>query len=288
MEAASLQRLLEQAATLTPQELEAQRGDLEPVLEHFLRELSAGRIRAAFRDADGQWHAVAWVKQGILLCFRLGQLREYGDGELWSFVDVHTLPVRRFRREERVRIVPGGSAVRVGAYVAPGVICMPPMYINVGAYVDEGTLVDSHALVGSCAQIGRRVHLSAGVQIGGVLEPPAARPVIVEDEAFIGANSVVVEGVLIRRRAVVAAGVVLTATTPVYDLVRERVLSGTPEAPVEIPEGAVVVPGVRALSTAYARAHGLGIATPLIVKYRDARTDARAALEGALRQMFNP
>lgn len=267
------------------EELHAHRKELLPVLASFVRALSAGRIRAAEPTPEGSWRVHAWVKQGILLCFRLGRLRLYRLGA-WRFTDVETLGLRWFTPDDRVRLVPGGSTVRTGAYLAPGVICMPPMYINIGAYVDEGTMVDSHVLVGSCAQIGRRVHLSAGAQIGGVLEPPTARPVIVEDDVFIGANCGLFEGVLVGRRAVLAAGVQLTATTPIYDLVHERILRGTPEAPVEIPEAAVVIPGFRLLDSVFARAHGLGVATPIIVKYRDTQTEARAALEASLRAMF--
>ncbi len=265
--------------------LQLHRRELLPLLEHFLQALSRGEIRAATPHPDGVWHVHPWVKAGILLCFRVGQLRTYRLGQ-WRFTDVDTFGVRWFVPEDRVRLVPGGSAVRTGAYLAPGVVCMPPAYINVGAYVDTGTMVDSHALVGSCAQIGKHVHVSAGVQIGGVLEPPNARPVIVEDEVFLGAHCGLFEGVLVRRRAVLAAGVQLTATTPVYDLVYERILTGTPDTPIEIPEAAVVVPGVRSLGSPFARVHGLGIATALIVKYRDARTEARVALEDALRVMF--
>jgi 2,3,4,5-tetrahydropyridine-2-carboxylate N-succinyltransferase len=267
------------------EELRRHRHELLPLLQRFLQALSRGQLRVATPEPDGSWHIHPWIRAGIVLCFRAGQLREYALGE-WHFTDVDTLSLRWFSPADRVRLVPGGSAVRLGAYVAPGVVCMPPMYINIGAYVDEGTMVDSHALVGSCAQIGKRVHISAGTQIGGVLEPPNARPVIVEDEVFLGANCGLFEGVLVRRRAVLAAGVQLTATTPVYDLVREQILTGTPDAPVEIPEAAIVVPGVRALPSAFARMYGLGIATPVIVKYRDSRTEARVALEEALRRMF--
>lgn len=280
-----LRAALEAWSVRPEEELRQHRDELLPVLQRFLEVLSSGQLRVATPEPDGSWTVHAWVRRGIVLCFRAGRLRQYALGE-WRFTDVDTLSLRWFSPEDRVRLVPGGSAVRFGAYVAPGVVCMPPMYINIGAYVDEGTMVDSHALVGSCAQIGKRVHMSAGVQIGGVLEPPNARPVIVEDEVFLGANCGLFEGVLIRRRAVLAAGVQLTATTPVYDIVHERILTGTPEAPVEIPEAAIVVPGVRALPSAFARRHGLGVSTPLIVKYRDARTESRVALEEALRSMF--
>ncbi|MEN3026337.1 MAG: 2,3,4,5-tetrahydropyridine-2,6-dicarboxylate N-succinyltransferase [Chlorobiota bacterium] len=269
----------------SPDALRAEREAVIHDVRALLDALSRGEVRAASPQPDGSWQVHSWVKQGILLCFRVGQLSPMRLGG-WHFTDIDLLPPRWFAPEDRVRLVPGGSTVRTGAYVAPTVICMPPMYINVGAYVDEGTMVDSHALIGSCAQIGKRVHVSAGAQIGGVLEPPTARPVIVEDEVLIGANCGLFEGVLVCRRAVLAAGVQLTATTPVYDLVHERLLTGTPESPIEIPEAAVVVPGVRGISTEFARAHRLGIVTPLIVKYRDRQTDARTALEEALRAMF--
>jgi 2,3,4,5-tetrahydropyridine-2-carboxylate N-succinyltransferase len=222
------------------------------------------------------------VKRGILLGFRAGQLVQSGGASL-SFVDKHTYPLRRFTKNENIRIVPGGSSVRRGAFVSPGVVCMPPMYINVGAYVDSGTMVDSHALVGSCAQIGKRVHLSAAAQIGGVLEPINAAPVVIEDDAMVGGNCGVYEGTIVRARAVLAAGVILTRGTPVYDLVNERIYKGSPDAPLEIPEGAVVVPGTRAIKSGWGAEQQLGIQAPMIVKYRDEKTDLATALEGWLR-----
>jgi 2,3,4,5-tetrahydropyridine-2,6-dicarboxylate N-succinyltransferase len=201
----------------------------------------------------------------------------------FRFYDKYTLPVRPSSINDSIRIVPGGSTIRTGCYVAPGVICMPPMYINIGSYVDAGTMVDSHALVGTCAQIGQRVHISAAAQIGGVLEPAGARPVIIEDDVMIGGNCGVYEGVMIRRRAVLGSGVILNASTPVYDVVHERVLRSTADQPLEIPEGAVVVAGARAVSSEFGRSHGLSVSTPLIVKYRDEKTDARTALEDSLR-----
>src|SRR6202521_5653012 len=215
----------------------------------FRDELTAGKIRAA-EKINGQWVVNVWVKQGILLGFRLGELEETGGHGLW-FVDKDTFPARRFSVSDRVRVVPGGSSIRLGAYVAPTVICMPPMFINVGAYVDEGTMVDSHALVGSCAQIGKRVHLSAAAQIGGVLEPVNASPVIIEDDVLVGGNTGVYEGTVVRKRAVLAAGTILTRGTPVYDLVTGEVLKATAELPLVIPEGAVVVPGSRAVTSGY-------------------------------------
>lgn len=250
-------------------------------LETFLQALEAGTVRTA-HVSHGQWQVEPRVKQGILLGFRLGQLEEMGDGVL-SFVDKDTFPAQTFSVERRIRVVPGGSSVRRGAYVAAGVTMMPPAYINVGAYVDEGTMVDSHALVGSCAQVGKRVHLSAAAQLGGVLEPIGAMPVIIEDDAFIGGNCGIYEGTIIRRRAVIGAGVILTSSTKVFDIVNEKVLTATAEHPLEIPEGAVVVPGTRPANGTFAKANGLSIMAPLIIKYRDERTDSKAALEEALR-----
>src|SRR5690349_22838403 len=249
----------------------------------FREQLTRGKIRAA-EKIDGQWRVNAWVKQGILLGFRLGELSKMGaDTDTLSFVDKETFPARHFSLADRVRLVPGGSSVREGAYVAPSVICMPPMFINVGAYVDEGTMVDSHALVGSCAQIGERVHLSAAAQIGGVLEPVNASPVVIEDDVVVGGNCGVYEGTVVRRRAVLAAGVVLTRGTPVYDLVRETVYRAEGERALEIPEGAVVVPGSRRARGEWAEEQGLSLQTPVIVKYRDEKTDLATALEGWLR-----
>ncbi len=250
-----------------------------------LREaLCVGTLRAAEPDANAPngWRVNAWVKRGILLGFRLGELKEMGGREL-SFVDKGTYPARGFTREDGVRIVPGGSSVRTGAYVARGVVCMPPMYINAGAYVDEGTMVDSHALVGSCAQIGKRVHLSAAAQIGGVLEPVSANPVIIEDDALIGGNCGVYEGTIVRKGAVLGAGTILTRGTPVYDTVRGEVIKATADQPLIIPEGAVVVPGARAIAHGKGQEWGLSLYTPVIVKYRDEKTSLSATLEDLLR-----
>jgi len=247
----------------------------------FHEALTRGEIRAAEKQ-DGQWRVNAWVKQGILLGFRLGELEESGSGAL-SFVDKDTFPARHFSVAERVRVVPGGSSIRSGAYIAPGVICMPPMYVNVGAYVDEATLIDSHALVGSCAQIGKRVHLSAAAQIGGVLEPVGASPVIIEDDVLVGGNCGVYEGTQVRRGAVLGAGVILTRATPVYDIVREQVYRSTVDAPLVIPENAVVVPGSRAITKGKAAEWGLSLYTPVIVKYRDEKTQGSIELEDLLR-----
>ena len=248
----------------------------------LLSELSAGRVRAAEKD-DGRWTARSWVKSGILLAFRVGTLAETPPAGPFRFFDKDTLPLKELSLPSNVRIVPGGTAVREGAYVAPGVTIMPPAYVNVGAYVDAGTLIDSHALVGSCAQVGRRVHISAGAQIGGVLEPVGELPVILEDDVLVGGNCGIYEGAVVRERAILAAGVILTGGTPVYDVVGDRILRRTAGAPLEIPAGAVVVPGSRAIREGPGAAWGLSLQTPVIVKYRDAKTDASAALEAALR-----
>ena len=252
-----------------------------------LREaLSSGHVRSAEPDASSPlgWRVNTWVKQGILLGFKFGDNADVSsDHGKWPFYDKDTLPLKKPGLAAGVRIVPGGSSVRDGAYIAPGVICMPPMYINIGAYVGEQSLIDSHALVGSCAQIGARVHVSAGAQIGGVIEPVGAIPVIVEDEALIGGNTGVYEGAVIKTRAVIAAGTVLTGSTPVYDLVRGEVIKPTADRPLVIPEGAVVVPGARAVTGGKGPDWGLSLSTPVIVKYRDSRTDTRTELEAWIR-----
>ena len=284
--------------------------DLEPLIEryfalgaeaignpeaHFAFErlrtaLEAGTLRSAEPDPTAAigWRVNAWVKRGILLGFRLGALEDMSGhhplGEsVLSFVDKATYPIRRFTPEDGIRIVPGGSSVRSGAHLAKGVVMMPPAYVNAGAFVDEGTMIDSHALVGSCAQIGKRVHLSAAAQIGGVLEPVNASPVIIEDDALIGGNTGVYEGTIVRSRAVLAAGVILTRGTPVYDLPNDRVYKATTEMPLIIPAGAVVVAGSRAVQTEAGRALGLSVYTPIIVKYRDEKTDLSTTLEDLLR-----
>jgi 2,3,4,5-tetrahydropyridine-2-carboxylate N-succinyltransferase len=247
--------------------------------------LEAGELRAAEPDAASStgWRVNAWVKRGILLGFRLGSLQATGSVEGLSFIDKHTYPARQFTAGQGVRVVPGGSSVRAGAYLAPGVVCMPPMYVNVGAYVDEGTMIDSHALVGSCAQVGRRVHLSAAAQVGGVLEPVGASPVILEDDVLVGGNCGVYEGTIVRARAVLAAGTVLTRGTPVYDVVRGEVIRAEGDVPLIIPEGAVVVPGGRAVTKGKGAEWGLSVYTPVIVKYRDEKTELSLALEDLLR-----
>lgn len=255
-------------------------------VNELLDEIEFGRVRAARRDDGGTWHAVPWVKRGILLGFRIGKLENMSIETLnmtFPFFDKDIFPPQDFDTDDNVRIVPGGSMVRRGTYLAPGVVCMPPMYVNVGAYVGAGTMIDSHALVGSCAQIGERVHLSAAAQIGGVLEPVNASPVVIEDDALVGGNCGVYEGTVVRRKAVLGAGVVLTRGTPVYDLVQERVIKGSSATPLEIPEGAVVVPGARAIASGWGAQHGLSLQTPVIVKYRDERTDIATALEAWLR-----
>lgn len=262
--------------------------DAAGTVAELLHALESGAVRAAERSATGEWSAVPWVKRGILLGFRAGRLADMspvpGGGRTpFTFIDKDTYPTRAFAVADGVRIVPGGSTIRRGAYVAPGVVCMPPMYINVGAHVGAGTMVDSHALVGSCAQVGERVHLSAAAQIGGVLEPVNASPVVIEDEVLVGGNCGVYEGTVVRARAVLASGVILTRGTPVFDLVRESVYRGSPERPLEIPAGAVVVPGARAIRDGWGSESGLSISTPIIVKYRDDRTDTATALERWLR-----
>ena len=283
---------------------------LEPTIEHWFAQgsdaignsealhtfqrlrdgLEDGTLRAAEPDPahPSSYRVNAWVKRGILLGFRIGALAEMsgihplGQPAL-SFIDKNTYPVRRFLPEDNIRIVPGGSSVRSGAYLARGVVIMPPAYVNVGAYVDEGTMIDSHALVGSCAQIGKRVHLSAAAQIGGVLEPVSASPVIIEDDVLVGGNTGVYEGTIVRSRAVLAAGVILTRGTPVYDIPNNTVYKATPETPLIIPSGAVVVAGSRAIQHGYGKDLGLSVYTPIIVKYRDEKTDLSTTLEDLLR-----
>ncbi|MFP5228443.1 MAG: 2,3,4,5-tetrahydropyridine-2,6-dicarboxylate N-succinyltransferase [Acidobacteriota bacterium] len=258
------------------------RAAMEAFLELRLA-LEAGLVRAAEPDPASPtgWRVNAWVKQGILLGFRLGQLQGMGYG--LSFIDKDTYPARKFTPEQGVRIVPGGSSVRTGAYLARSVVMMPPSYVNVGAWVGEGTMIDSHALVGSCAQIGKRVHLSAAAQVGGVLEPVNASPVILEDDVLVGGNCGVYEGTIVRSKAVLAAGTVLTRGTPVYDVVRGEVLRADKDRPLIIPEGAVVVPGARAIGKGPAKDWGLSVYTPVIAKYRDEKTELSLALEELLR-----
>ncbi|MEP6622324.1 MAG: 2,3,4,5-tetrahydropyridine-2,6-dicarboxylate N-succinyltransferase [bacterium] len=261
--------------------------DAEHAVDALLGALERGAVRAAERDANGNWHAVAWVKRGILLGFRVGRVVDMSvhgaTGGTLPFFDKHTYPPQSMSVERGVRLVPGGSSVRRGAYLAPGVVCMPPMYVNVGAWIGAGTMVDSHALVGSCAQIGERVHLSAAAQIGGVLEPVNAAPVVIEDDVLVGGNCGVYEGTIVRAKAVLAAGVILTRGTPVYDLVKDCVYRAGEGSPLEIPANAVVVPGARQVAHGWGSEQGLSLQTPIIVKYRDERTDLATALEGWLR-----
>ena len=273
-------------ASLVAAGASADRDAAREVFARLRSELSAGTVRAAAPDPDSPsgWCVNLWVKQGILLGFRFGDIVDVSmDHGRLPFYDKDTLPLKRPGLAAAVRIVPGGSAVRDGAYLAPGVICMPPMYINIGAWIGERSLIDSHALVGSCAQIGARVHISAGAQIGGVIEPVGALPVIVEDDALIGGNSGLYEGAVIKARAVIAAGTVLTGSTPVYDLVRGEIIKPADDRPLVVPEGAVVVPGARAVTVGRGKDWGLSLATPVIVKYRDSRTDTRTELEAWIR-----
>ena len=275
----SLQAEIERLAASGSIEQDA---DARATFIEFRDALTRGEIRAA-EKIDDAWKVNIWVKKGILLGFRLGQLQEMGNHGYLCFVDKDTFPVRQFSLADGVRLVPGGSSARLGAYVAPSVICMPPMFINVGAYVDEGTMVDSHALVGSCAQIGKRVHLSAAAQIGGVLEPVNAAPVIIEDDVLVGGNCGVYEGTLVRSRAVLGAGTILTRSTALYDLVHGEVYRGSEEKPLEIPSGAVVVPGSRAIRKGAPTGWGISLYAPVIVKYRDEKTSRGVELEEWLR-----
>lgn len=264
-------------------------GDARGVVGKLLDALEAGSVRAAQKDpASSEWRAVPWVKRGILLGFRVGGIIDMsitgGNNDVaLAFFDKDTYPPRPLTLQDGIRVVPGGSSIRRGAYVAAGVVCMPPMYINVGAHVGSATMIDSHALVGSCAQVGERVHLSAAAQLGGVLEPVNASPVVVEDDVVIGGNCGIYEGTVVRRRAVIGAGVVLTRGTPVYDLERETVHRASADKPLEIPENAVVVPGARVVKSDWGREQGISLQTPVIVKYRDDKTDAATALEAWLR-----
>jgi len=263
--------------------------DARAAVRKLLDSLETGRVRAAEKDAaSGQWQAVPWVKRGILLGFRLGEIVDMslgnGDADIvFSFFDKDTYPPRRLTRADGIRVVPGGSSIRRGAYLASGVVCMPPMYINVGAHVGAGTMIDSHALVGSCAQVGERVHLSAAAQLGGVLEPVNASPVVVEDDVVIGGNCGVYEGTVVRKGAVIGAGVILTRGTPVYDLQRQTIHRAEGGKPLIIPENAVVVPGARSIKDGWGQSQGISLQTPVIVKYRDEKTDAATALESWLR-----
>jgi 2,3,4,5-tetrahydropyridine-2-carboxylate N-succinyltransferase len=253
------------------------------VFEELKRALNRGEVRAAEKTASGKWLVNTWVKQGILLGFRIGAITDMSVGESFKFFDKDTYPARPTKIEDNVRIVPGGSTIRDGVYIAPSVVCMPPMFVNAGAYVDAGTMIDSHALVGSCAQIGKRVHISAAAQIGGVLEPVGAVPVIIEDDVLVGGNCGVYEGTIVRERAVLASGTILTGSTPVYDLIKGEIYQRTTDGPLEIPAGAVVVPGSRAVTNERGREWGLSLYAAIIVKYRDEKTDSAVRLEDYLR-----
>jgi 2,3,4,5-tetrahydropyridine-2-carboxylate N-succinyltransferase len=275
----TLQEKIEQLFT----ESEFEAADHETFNE-FKTELRTGRIRAAERDENGDWQTNAWVKKGILLGFKMGEMVTMSfSGETFQFFDKNTYPLRPMNLDDKIRIVPGGSTIRDGSFVGENVVLMPPCYVNVGAYVDEGTMIDSHALVGSCAQIGKRVHLSAAAQIGGVLEPINANPVIIEDDVLVGGNTGVYEGTIVREKAVLASGVILTRSTPVFDLVKGEIIKSGGEKPLEIPENAVVVQGSRAITSGFGKENGLSIYAPIIVKYRDERTDAATKLEDYLR-----
>ena len=254
------------------------------VFEDFKAALRRGEIRAAEKDADGDWRTNAWVKRGILLGFKMGRMIEMSrECETFQFFDKETYPLRPMSLDDKIRIVPGGSTIRDGSFVAPNVVLMPPCYVNVGAYVDEGTMIDSHALVGSCAQIGKRVHISAAAQIGGVLEPVNANPVVIEDDCLIGGNTGVYEGVIVREKVVLASGVILTRSTPVFDLAKGEIYKSDGTKPLEIPANAVVVQGSRQITSGFGKENGLSLYAPIIVKYRDERTDAATKLEDYLR-----
>jgi 2,3,4,5-tetrahydropyridine-2-carboxylate N-succinyltransferase len=255
---------------------------LHDAFARFKTLLNAGEIRAAEKHA-GQWQVLSWVKKGVLLGFRLGELVDYSIDEQFRYFDKSTYPLKQLTLSDGVRQVPGGSSIRDGCYVAKGVVLMPPAYINVAAYVEQGTMIDSHALVGSCAQIGKRVHLSAGCQIGGVLEPIGAVPVIVEDDVLVGGNSGIYDGTIVQQHAVIGAGTILTGSTPVIDLVKREIYRRTQEQALIIPAGAVVVPGTRKLENGFAKEQGVAIYTPVIIKYRDQKTASVTALEDSLR-----
>ena len=280
--------LPQQIATLFAQGDQADKSAARAAFFELQRLLGSGEIRAAEPDTStaSGWRVNPWVKQGILLGFRFGDIVDVSaDHGRWPFYDKDTMTLKKPGPGASIRIVPGGSTIREGAYVASGVVCMPPMYVNIGAYVDEGTLIDSHALVGSCAQIGRRVHLSAAAQIGGVIEPVGALPVVVEDDVLVGGNAGIYEGTVVKAKAVVGAGVILTASTPLYDLPRNRIIRPEAGLPLIVPEGAVVVPGARAVTIGAGPQWGLSLATPVIVKYRDDRTDTRTELESWIRRL---
>lgn len=275
-----LQQIIERLYDLPADSID--RDDAFDTIRQLKDKLNQGEVRAA-EFHGGTWRVNTWVKKGILLAFRVGSLTEMSKDSGFQFFDKDTMALRGFTAGDNVRIVPGGSAVRDGAFVAEGVVMMPPSYVNIGAYIGAHTMIDSHALVGSCAQIGKRVHISAAAQIGGVLEPVGSMPVIIEDDVLIGGNCGVYEGAIVQRRAVIGAGVVLTGSTPVYDVVRNAVYRKSADQPLVIPEDAVVIAGNRHIEQPFAKAHKLSIYAPIIIKYRDEKTDAATALEESLR-----
>lgn len=254
-----------------------------PLFQEFKNHLNRGEIRAAEKSGD-RWIVHAWVKQGILLGFRIGTIQTMSIDERFSFYDKNTYPLKTISESDKIRLVPGGSSVRDGCFIGKNVVMMPPSYVNVGAYVDDETMIDSHALVGSCAQIGKRVHLSAGVQIGGVLEPVGSMPVIVEDDVLVGGHCGLFEGVIVSSKAVIGAGTMITGSTPVYDLVHSTIYRKSDETPLVIPPDAVVVPGSRPLTQGWGSEMGLSVHTPLIIKYRDKKTEKTTRFEDLLRR----
>jgi len=284
MTISNLESQIETFFTLPVAELAADvRQQALTAFQEFKTALNAGEVRAASRDSNGRWNVHAWVKRGILIGFRLGGMVDYSIDDNFRYFDKETYPTKRLTITDGVRVVPGGTTVREGAYLASGVTIMPPAYINVGAYVDEGTMVDSHALVGSCAQVGKRCHISAAAQIGGVLEPVGALPVIIEDEVLVGGNCGVYEGTIVRERAILGSGVILTGSTPLFDAVKGEVYRREGDKPLEVPAGAVVVPGARAITVGAAKDWGLSVYAPIIIKYRDDKTEASVQLEDFLR-----
>ena len=275
-----LQQIIERMYELPAEKID--RDDALHTLHEFKEMLNRGEIRAAKFHA-GTWRVNTWVKKGILLAFHVGRLTEFTPGNVFQFFDKDTMALKKLSAADNVRIVAGGSAIRDGAYVAEGVVMMPPSYVNIGAYIDAQTMIDSHALVGSCAQIGRRVHISAAAQIGGVLEPVGSMPVIIEDDVLVGGNCGIYEGTIVQRRVVIGAGVIMTGSTPVYDVTRNAIYRKTTEKPLIIPEGAVVIAGNRHIEQPFAREHKLSVYAPIIIKYRDEKTDAATALEESLR-----
>lgn len=276
-----LQQIIERMYELPAETVD--RDDAFEVIRQLKEMLNRGEIRAA-EPCAGKWHVNTWVKKGILLAFRIGRLAEFpGDSSSSRFFDKDTMGLKRVSVSDNIRIVAGGSAIRDGSFVGEGVVMMPPSYINIGAYVDSQTMIDSHVLIGSCAQIGKRVHISAGAQIGGVLEPVGSMPVIIEDDVLVGGNCGIYEGTIVKHRAVIGAGVILTGSTPVYDVVCRVVYKKTPDSPLIIPEGAVIVAGNRHIDQQFAKEHRLSVYAPIVIKYRDEKTDAVTALEDSLR-----